>query len=97
MANNPQQTLEISLINYLLPNLTLLLAVPLLKLRERWWLWPGSSLALFGVIWVVNGGEGMDIKILSANIRYNPLAYCLALIVAITWVDYSNLVRIYSR
>lgn len=58
MANDRQQTLEIGLINYLWPSLTLLLAVPLLKLQARWWLWPGVALALFGVIWVVRVGTG---------------------------------------
>lgn len=97
MANDRQQTLEIGLINYLWPSLTLLLAVPLLKLQARWWLWPGVALALFGVIWVVSGGNGLDIKVLSANVSSNPLAYSLALIAAFTWAGYSNLVRVYSR
>lgn len=97
MANDRQQTLEIGLINYLWPSLTLLLAVPLLKLQARWWLWPGVALALFGVIWVVSGGNGLNIKVLSANVSSNPLAYSLALIAAFTWAGYSNLVRVYSR
>ncbi|PSH23931.1 EamA family transporter [Yersinia pseudotuberculosis] len=97
MANDRQQTLEIGLINYLWPSLTLLLAVPLLKLRARWWLWPGAALALFGVIWVVSGGEGLDVKTLAVNISSNPLAYSLALIAAFTWAGYSNLVRLYSQ
>ncbi|WP_145587535.1 aromatic amino acid DMT transporter YddG [Yersinia rochesterensis] len=97
MANDRQQTLEIGLINYLWPSLTLLLAVPLLKLRARWWLWPGAALALFGVIWVVSGGDGLDVSLLKTNISSNPLAYSLALIAAFTWAGYSNLVRIYSH
>ncbi|ARZ02234.1 aromatic amino acid transporter [Yersinia ruckeri] len=97
MANNRQQTLEIGLINYLWPSLTLLFAVVLLKMRARWWLWPGAAIALFGVIWVVSGGNGLDISILKTNISSNPLAYGLALVAAFSWAIYSNLVRLYSR
>ncbi|CNK43246.1 aromatic amino acid exporter [Yersinia enterocolitica] len=49
------------------------------------------------MIWVVSGGTGLDIKVLSANVSSNPLAYSLALIAAFTWAGYSNLVRVYSR
>ncbi|MDN0088118.1 aromatic amino acid DMT transporter YddG [Yersinia nurmii] len=97
MASDRQQTLEIGLINYLWPSLTLLFAVVLLRLRTRWWLWLGAAIALFGVIWVVSGGNGLDISILAENINHNPLAYSLALLAAFAWAIYSNLVRIYSR
>lgn len=97
LANSRQQTLEIGLINYLWPSLTLLFAVPLLKLQARWWLWPGVLLAFCGVVWVVSGGQGLNTKVLLENIGTNPLAYALAICAAFAWAIYSNLVRRYSR
>lgn len=97
MANSRQQTLEIGLINYLWPSLTLLFAVPLLKLQARWWLWLGVLLAFSGVVWVVSGGQGLKAGVMAENIGDNPLAYALAICAAFSWAIYSNLVRLYSR
>lgn len=93
MAVNRQQTLEIGLINYLWPSLTLLFAIPLFKLKPRWWLWPGVILAFFGVIWVVSSGDKISPALLMHNIRSNPIAYLLSLTAALSWAGYSNLVR----
>lgn len=96
MAASRQQTLEIGLINYLWPSLTLLFALPLLKISARWWLWPGIILAFCGVVWVVSGGS-LNLTDFINNVSANPLAYLLAAIAAIAWALYSNLVRVYCR
>ncbi|WP_159565262.1 aromatic amino acid DMT transporter YddG [Budvicia diplopodorum] len=96
MAASRQQTLEIGLINYLWPSLTLLFALPLLKISARWWLWAGIILAFSGVIWVVSGGS-LSLSNFISNVGTNPLAYLLATIAAIAWALYSNLVRIYCQ
>lgn len=97
LAHSRQQTLELGLINYLWPSLTLLFAVPLLKLKVRWWMWPGAALAFAGVLWAISGGHGLDVHQLLRNVRSNPVAYGLALGAAIAWALYSNLVRIFSK
>ncbi|GKX50099.1 aromatic amino acid DMT transporter YddG [Budvicia aquatica] len=96
MAANRQQTLEIGLINYLWPSLTLLFALPLLKISARWWLYPGILLAFSGIIWVVSGGS-LSLNDFIYNISSNLLAYLLAIIAAVAWSLYSNLVRIYCH
>lgn len=95
LANSRQQTLELGLINYLWPSLTLLFAVPLLGLRVRWWLWPGVLIAFGGVVWVVSNGDILSLREFSANIARNPLAYGLAFSAAFAWALYSNLLRRY--
>ncbi|AOP42159.1 aromatic amino acid DMT transporter YddG [Edwardsiella piscicida] len=96
LADNRAQTLELGLINYLWPSLTLLFAVPLLGLRVRWWLWPGALLAFSGVVWVVGGDAGVDPVAMYRNLSGNPLAYALAFGAAFAWAIYSNLLRYYQ-
>ncbi|WP_035605750.1 aromatic amino acid DMT transporter YddG [Edwardsiella tarda] len=95
LAHSHSQTLELGLINYLWPSLTLLFAVPLLGLRVRWWLWPGVLLAFSGVVWVVAGNDGIALAVLLHNLGSNPIAYSLAFAAAFAWALYSNLLRHY--
>ncbi|AKJ41452.1 aromatic amino acid DMT transporter YddG [Pragia fontium] len=96
MATDRAQALEIGLINYLWPSLTLALALPLLNIKARWWLCPGIILAFAGVVWVVSGGA-LNLSEFVTHAGQNPLAYLLAATAAISWALYSNLVRIYCR
>lgn len=96
-SNNHQQTLEIGLINYLWPSLTLCLAIPIHKQRARWWLVPGIICSLIGVVHVVSGGQGLDIGSMSNNIITNPLPYGLAFGAALCWALYSNLTRLWCQ
>ncbi|ABC23850.1 aromatic amino acid DMT transporter YddG [Rhodospirillum rubrum] len=92
LAADRRQALDLGLINYLWPSLTLALAVPIHRLRVGWWLWPGVIVAFGGVAWATGGGLSLDG--LAANIAGNPLAYALALTAAVAWALYSNLVRL---
>ncbi len=87
------QLLEIALINYLWPGLTVLLSIPLLGRRSSWWLWPGTALALTGVFLVMTQAEGFAWKAFAERVQASPLAYGLALVAAICWALYSNLAR----
>jgi drug/metabolite transporter (DMT)-like permease len=97
LAHSRQQTLELGLINYLWPCLTLMFAVPLLRLKVRWWILPGALLAFAGVMWAISGGHGVDVHQLMRNVHSNPVAYGLAFGAAVAWALYSNLVRIFSK
>ena len=44
LAQDRAQALELGLINYLWPSLTIVLAVLLRQQHARWWLWPGVLL-----------------------------------------------------
>ena len=52
-----QQVLEVSVINYLWPGLTLLFSVWILKRRARLWLMPGVVIALTGVLLAMRNGR----------------------------------------
>ena len=51
LAKDREQLLEIALVNYLWPALTVLFSLPLLKKRASLWLVPGTVLALTGSAW----------------------------------------------
>ena len=86
------QTLEVGLLNYLWPVLTLVLSVPLLGFHARPTVWPGATLALGGVALVTLQGPGTSLDAWLASAR-SPLAAALGLAGALAWALYSNLVR----
>ncbi|MFH8134348.1 aromatic amino acid DMT transporter YddG [Pantoea osteomyelitidis] len=92
-ANSRSQSLELGMINYLWPCLTILFAIPLNQQRFRVWLWPGMLLSLLGIVWVMKGDGAWSPALLWQNILSNPLAYALAFFAAIAWGLYNNLTR----
>ena len=97
LAKSREQLLEIALLNYLWPALTVLVSLPLLKKRASVWLWPGTLLALAGVVLVMTQGAQMTSASFVEHLRDNPAGYGLALAGAIAWALYSNLARRWSK
>ncbi len=97
LAHTRGQSLELGMINYLWPSLTVLFAVLILKKRAAWWLWPGLMLAVGGVTLVLKGNGDWSPLVLWHNILSNPLAYGLAFGAAIVWALYCNLTRLWSN
>ncbi|WP_041457605.1 aromatic amino acid DMT transporter YddG [Pantoea ananatis] len=97
LASNRQQSLELGMINYLWPCLTILLAIPLNQQRFRLWLWPGLLLSLCGIIWVMKGANEDVLGQMTQNMTRNPTAYLLAFIAALTWALYNNITRRFAR
>ena len=93
LAKDRQQLLEIALVNYLWPALTVLFSLPLLKKRASFWLVPGTALALTGVFLVMMQGAHVSWVSWREHLQNNPAAYALALSAAISWALYSNLAR----
>ena len=92
-AENRQQVLEVGLVNYLWPALTLVLSLVLLGKKASWLLLPGTVLALAGVFLVVTHGAAVSWRSFGLNLSNNPGAYGLALTAAVSWAMYSNLTR----
>jgi drug/metabolite transporter (DMT)-like permease len=93
LAANRPQTLEIGLLNYLWPALTLLFSLVILNKRAGWALIPGTLVALGGVFLVLTQGAAVSWNSFAANFLSNPLAYSLGLVAAVAWGLYSNLAR----
>jgi drug/metabolite transporter (DMT)-like permease len=96
LAADRLQVLEIGMVNYLWPSLTILFSLLLLGKRARIWLLPGTLLALIGVVLVLSQGATITLSSFWYNLASNPLAYTLALVAALSWGLYSNLTRRWS-
>ena len=94
LALSRQQAIEISIINYLWPGLTLLFSVPVLKNRARFTIIPGIIIGFVGVYIAMNSPHGdASIHHFSENINNNIIPYALAFVAAISWALYSTLSR----
>ena len=87
-ATSSRQAIEVSLVNYLWPSLTILFAVLFNKQRSTVWIIPGVLLAFIGVWWAQGGAQGLNLADTAANIRDNPLSYGLAFAGALIWAVY---------
>ncbi|MBF6631511.1 MAG: aromatic amino acid DMT transporter YddG [Comamonas sp.] len=100
LAHDRPQSLELGMINYLWPCLTIVLAVVCRQQRARWWLWPGVALCLWGLILVMGEGDQASAAPwwhnLGAHMAANPLAYALAFGAAMMWPAYSVLARMFG-
>ena len=97
LAKDREQVLEIALVNYLWPALTLLFSLPLLRHRAGLGLLPGTGLALTGVVLVMTQGARVSWASFWEHLQGNPPAYALALAAAIAWGLYSNLARRWAK
>lgn len=93
-AHDRTQAMEVGMINYLWPSLTMLFAVLLRQQRaSALYLVPGIALAFVGIVWVMKGEASFSVTHLVENLHTNPVSYSLAFIAAILWAAYSVLSR----
>lgn len=94
LAMNRHQALEVGLMNYLWPSLTLFFSVPLLGIPGRWPLAPGMLLATVGVGLVLTSSTSFSLSGFAASVVSRPLPYILGGLAAVAWALYSNLNRV---
>lgn len=87
LSSTRRQVIEVGILNYLWPALTLLLSVPMLHKRARWLLLPGALLAFAGAALATLPPGAWQGHGLAAN----WLPYALATAGAIAWALFSNL------
>lgn len=93
LAATRQQAVEVAVINYLWPGLTLAFAIPVLGLRVRRTFAAGVLMAMAGaVLALLPVGEYSGLA-LAANLRDRPGPYILAFAAAVLWAAYSTLSR----
>lgn len=97
LAHSRAQSLELGMINYLWPSLTILLAVLTRQQKSSWLLFPAILLCVFGIALVMKGKSDWSIELLWKNINNNPLAYSLAFGAAFIWAMYSVVARKYGE
>ncbi|OZI75224.1 aromatic amino acid DMT transporter YddG [Bordetella genomosp. 12] len=96
-AHTRAEALELGMINYLWPSLTIVVAVLARQARGNGLLWPGAALSFFGIIWITGAGQALSLSRLQDNVASNPIAYALAFAAAGLWAAYSVLTRLYGR
>lgn len=92
-SNSRSQAIDVSIVNYLWPALTVLFAVLGSNKKPNWLLYPAILLAFLGVAWTVSGDNGLSPQQLAANIGSNPVVYLMAFSGAIIWACYCNLTK----
>ncbi|MBL0907681.1 aromatic amino acid DMT transporter YddG [Pectobacterium carotovorum] len=97
LADSRMQAIEIGMINYLWPSLTILFSLFINQQKSRFLLWPGLALALGGIVWIMKGESDWTPELLWNNVLANPLAYSLAFSAALTWALYCNLTKRYGQ
>lgn len=88
MANTRLQAMEMAIINYLWPALTILLTIIVNRSKVSFLVYPSIAIAFFGVAWCIGGDQGLSVTSLISNIADNPLTYLMAFSAAIIWAIY---------
>ena len=93
LAFSREQVIEVSIINYLWPGLTLVFSLPILHKKGRITLIPGVVLAFSGFYLATVQSGMFSWEGFKGNLQVSYLPYLLAFMAAISWGLYSNLVR----
>ncbi|MEQ9911946.1 aromatic amino acid DMT transporter YddG [Pectobacterium polaris] len=97
LASSRMQAIEIGMINYLWPSLTVFFSLFINQQKSRFLLWPGLALSLGGIVWIMKGESDWTPALLWNNILANPQAYSLAFSAALTWALYCNITKRYGQ
>lgn len=92
-AQNNQQAVEVSILNYLWPSLTVLLLILTKEQKFHPLVIVGMLLTLFGIIQVQIGSGEFSVNQIIQNITVNPISYVLAFIGAFIWAAYCILTK----
>ena len=90
------QTMEVGMVNYLWPTLTIIFAILFNGQKARWWIAPGAVLSFCGIYWILGNGQ-VAIGSFVEHIKLNPVSYILALGSALTWSAFSSMTRAWSK
>ncbi|MDH6632613.1 UNVERIFIED_ORG: drug/metabolite transporter (DMT)-like permease [Lelliottia amnigena] len=96
-ASTRHQAIEVGMVNYLWPSLTIVFAILFNGQKSTLWIVPGLLLALLGVCWVLGGEKGLHIDEITANVISNPLSYGLAFAGAFIWAAYCTVTSKYAK
>ncbi|PVZ41220.1 aromatic amino acid DMT transporter YddG [Pseudomonas sp. CC120222-01a] len=95
-AGTDQQAIQVGIVNYLWPSLTVLIAIVMNNQPARWPVIPGTLMALVGIAWVVSGDTLTGVGFLAA-IEANALSFGLATLGAVSFALYCNVTRKYAN
>jgi drug/metabolite transporter (DMT)-like permease len=86
-----RQAIEVGMVNYLWPTVTILFAVIFNRQKVNWLIIPGLCFSLFGICWVLSGEQGFHPQSILLNIQDNPISYFLAALGVLFWAAYCTI------
>ncbi|HLQ81862.1 MAG TPA: aromatic amino acid DMT transporter YddG [Brachybacterium sp.] len=90
LAADANQAVEVSIVHYLWPTLTVVQATLVSRRPGAFRLvLPGALLAMAGIVFAVSGQVGLDVASIVHNVAEHPLPYGLALTAALAWSTYN--------
>lgn len=96
-ARSGTQAIEVGMVNYLWPSLTVLLSVLIARQKCSLLIVPGMAISLAGIARVLAGERTLSLAEIGNNIASNPLSYGLALAGAVIWALYCVLTQKIAR
>ncbi|MDU1026699.1 MAG: aromatic amino acid DMT transporter YddG [Leclercia adecarboxylata] len=87
-THSGRQAIEVGMVNYLWPSMTILLAVIVNRQKTSPLIIPGVVLAIIGIGRVLGGDGGFSLTEMMNNVMANPLSYGLAFSGAVIWAIY---------
>ncbi len=96
-ADNGRQAIEVGMINYLWPTLTIIASILFNQQKTTWLVIPGFLISMLGITWVLGDEGGLNLQLMFANIQENPLSYILAFVGAIIWSAYCVVTAKYAE
>lgn len=96
-TDSGRQAIEVGMVNYLWPSMTILLAVIVNRQKTRLIIIPGVLLAVLGIGRVLGGDQGFSLNEMINNVMDNPLSYGLAFSGAIIWAVYCVVTKIIAE
>lgn len=87
-THSGRQAIEVGMVNYLWPGMTIVLSVIVNRQKVSPLIIPGVVLAVAGICLVLGGDRGFSFNEMATNLMDNPLSYGLAFTGAIIWAIY---------
>ena len=97
LAQTAQQAIEISLVNYLWPSLTIAILIVFKELKFNIFVIFGLIVSLSGIVLIQTGKGEFNWASIVHNIQLNPVSYILSFSGAILWALYCVITKKYSQ
>ncbi|WNN42442.1 MULTISPECIES: aromatic amino acid DMT transporter YddG [Winslowiella] len=92
-ANTHTQAIEVGMVNYLWPAITVVLSIVVNRQKFSLLIIPGVLLAIAGICRVLGGEQAFSFSQIAENLHSNPLSYGLAFSGAVIWAIYCVVTR----
>lgn len=96
-SKTSQQAIEVSIVNYLWPSLTIVAFVIFKELKFNLLILFGLFISISGIIYIQAGNDSFSVQSVMNNLKDNPLSYLLAFSGAIIWAFYCVVTRKMSK